>query len=99
MKPFAYLRQDDVTTVPPGAKFLAGGTTLIDLMKLNVETPDTVIDLDGLDRPGLREIVAGDDGIRIGALVKMADAAEHPLIGENYPFVAQSLKLAASQQI
>lgn len=99
MKPFTYLRYDDATAVPAGAKFLAGGTTLIDLMKLNVETPDTVIDLNDLDRPGLREIVAGEDGVRIGALVRMADAAQHPLIAANYPLVAQSLHLAASQQI
>jgi xanthine dehydrogenase YagS FAD-binding subunit len=99
MRPFTYLRHEDLTTLPEGAKFLAGGTTLIDLMKLNVETPSAVLDLAGLDRPGLREIIAGENGIRIGALVSMADAADHSLIAENYPLVVQSLKLAASQQI
>jgi xanthine dehydrogenase YagS FAD-binding subunit len=99
MKPFTYLRYDDAGTPAPEAKFLAGGTTLVDLMKLGVETPAEVIDLATLDRPGVHEIGETDDGIRIGALVTMADAAEHDLISENYPIVAQSLELAASQQI
>jgi len=81
------------------AKFLAGGTTLIDLMKLNVETPSQVIDLVTFDHPGSHEIVQDDQGVRIGALVTMADAAEHSIIEANYPVVSQSLKLAASQQI
>jgi xanthine dehydrogenase YagS FAD-binding subunit len=89
MRPFTYLRHEDLTTLPEGAKFLAGGTTLIDLMKLNVETPSAVLDLAGLDRPGLREIIAGENGIRIGALVSMADAADHSLIAENYPLVVK----------
>jgi xanthine dehydrogenase YagS FAD-binding subunit len=99
MKPFAYLRYDDAAAPSADAKFLAGGTTLIDLMKLDVETPAAVIDLATLDRPGVHDVSEIDDGIRIGALVTMADAAEHDLIAENYPVVAQSLKLAASQQI
>src|SRR5262245_59423717 len=99
VKPFTYLRHDDSATFSPGTKFLAGGTTLIDLMKLNVETPSEVIDLATLDRPGLHEIVQTDQGIRIGALVTMADAAEHSLVAAAYPIVVQSLDLAASQQI
>jgi xanthine dehydrogenase YagS FAD-binding subunit len=99
MRPFTYLRYDDAAALSPEAKFLAGGTTLVDLMKLNVETPAKVIDLSTLDRPGLHEIVETDSDVRIGALVTMADAAEHELIARNYPVVAQSLKLAASQQI
>lgn len=99
MQPFLYLHPDDVATFPRDAKFLAGGTTLIDLMKLDVETPSAIIDLTRLDRSGLREIVETDRGVRIGALVTMADAAEHQLVSGNYPVVAQSLQLAASQQI
>src|SRR5262245_21592739 len=99
MKPFTYLHYDDAAAPSPEGKFLAGGTTLIDLMKLNVETPAKLIDLSTLDRPGLHEIVKTDSDVRIGALVTMADAAEDQLIATNYPVVAQSLKLAASQQI
>ena len=89
MQPFTYLRYDESTTPSAKARFLAGGTTLIDLMKLNVETPSEVIDLATLDRPGLREIVESDGGVEIGALVTMADAAEHRVIAKNYPVVAQ----------
>src|SRR5688572_5964711 len=92
MKPFTYLRYDEAATPSAEARFLAGGTTLIDLMKLNVETPSQVIDLATLDRPGLREIVEIDRGLRIGALVTMADAARHRLIARKYPVVAQSLE-------
>src|SRR5262245_16521548 len=98
MQPFNYFRHNG-TAVTSGTKFLAGGTTLVDLMKLNVETPSTVIDLSTLDLPGLREIVESDGGVRIGSLVTMADAAEHRLIAANYPVVVQSLTLAASQQL
>ena len=99
MQPFTYLRHDDAGTIASGTRFLAGGTTLIDLMKLNVETPSTVVDLASFDRPGLREIVDAGGEMKIGALVTMADAAEHSLITGSYPLVAQSLLLAASQQI
>ena len=99
MQPFTYLRHDRTAPIASGTKFLAGGTTLIDLMKLNVETPSAVVDLATFDHPGLRDVVEAEGGVRIGALVTMADAAEHPLIAENYPVVVQSLKLAASQQI
>src|SRR4051794_11460637 len=98
MQPFVYLRQDDLAGASTDTRFLAGGTTLIDLMKLNVEKPREVIDLSALDRPDMHEIAQTDHGVRIGALVTMADAAEHQLIGVNYPVIVQSLKLAASQQ-
>jgi len=99
MQPFVYLRQSQLADVSADAKFLAGGTTLIDLMKLKVEIPKEVIDLSALDRPDMHEITQTDQGVRIGALVTMADAAEHQLIAVNYPVITQSLKLAASQQI
>ncbi|MGE0004663.1 MAG: xanthine dehydrogenase family protein subunit M [Parvibaculaceae bacterium] len=99
MRPFTYLRHDGTAPIASGSRFLAGGTTLIDLMKLNVETPAAVVDLAALDLPGLREIVETEGGVRIGALVTMADAAEHSLIAGGYPLVAQSLTLAASQQL
>ena len=78
--------------------FLAGGTTLLDLMKLEVVRPapsSTSIHWRARTRP----IEVTQNGLRLGALVRMAEAAEHQEIREQYPVVAQSLKLAASQQL
>ncbi|UJW28543.1 xanthine dehydrogenase family protein subunit M [Saccharothrix sp. AJ9571] len=72
--------------------FLAGGTTLVDLMKLNVLTPRRVLDINDLP---LRGIDAGD-GLRIGALERMSDIAAHPGV---YPMISRALSLSASQQL
>jgi xanthine dehydrogenase YagS FAD-binding subunit len=79
--------------------YLAGGTTLFDLMKLDVMRPRTVIDINPLGNTAHGRIELGRSGLRLGALVRMADAADHPQIREQYPVIAQSLQLAASQQI
>jgi len=79
--------------------FLAGGTTLIDLMKLNVMRPSYVIDINALGASELGRIEASPQGLRLGAMVRMADAADHPEINRSFPAIAQSLKLAASQQV
>src|SRR5712671_906272 len=81
------------------AQYLAGGTTLLDLMKLDVMRPQSVIDINGLDDTALGRIAATRNGVRLGALVRMADAAENPIIRRDCPLIAQSLELAASQQI
>ncbi len=80
-------------------RYIAGGTTLIDLMKLDVMRPELVIDINALDRTALGRIEADGNGLRLGALVRMSDAADHPDIRGGYPVLAQSLELAASQQI
>jgi xanthine dehydrogenase YagS FAD-binding subunit len=80
-------------------QFLAGGTTLLDLMKLDVMQPQALVDINGLGDTALGRIEATRAGIRLGALVRMADAAENPIIRRDCPMIAQSLKLAASQQI
>lgn len=80
-------------------QFLAGGTTLIDLMKLDVMRPQTVVDINALEHTSAGRIESSDNGIRLGALVRMADAAEHPVIKRDYPVIAQSLQLAASPQL
>jgi xanthine dehydrogenase YagS FAD-binding subunit len=80
-------------------QYLAGGTTLLDLMKLDVMRPQTVIDINGLAGTVLGRIEATHEGVRLGALVRMAEAAEHPSILRDCPMIAQALKLAASQQI
>jgi xanthine dehydrogenase YagS FAD-binding subunit len=81
------------------AQFLAGGTTLIDLVKLDVMRPDLVIDINALERTELGRIETTGNGLRLGALVRMADAMEHPEVRRDYPVIAQSLMLAASAQI
>lgn len=93
MRPFAF-----VETIDDGSKFLAGGTTLVDLMKLDVERPASLVDI-RKNHQGLDKIEATADGLKLGALVRMSEAAEHATIVSDYPVVAQSLMLAASQQI
>jgi xanthine dehydrogenase YagS FAD-binding subunit len=109
MRPFVYERAADpnqaVNTANhyagtrSGVQFLAGGTTLLDLMKLEVMRPATIIDINPLESTTLGRIEVSQNGLRLGALVRMADAAEHREIREQYPVIAQSLKLAASQQL
>jgi xanthine dehydrogenase YagS FAD-binding subunit len=79
-----------------GAAFIAGGTTLLDLMKLNVENHDELVDINQLALKGIEQT---SDGLRIGALERMSDVGEHPLVVQNYPAVSQSLLLAASPQL
>jgi xanthine dehydrogenase YagS FAD-binding subunit len=95
MQVFQYHSKFD--TAQPG-RFLAGGTTLIDLMKLNVEQPQAIIDLKQ-SKGGLRDIKIGEHGLRIGALTTMAELAESAAVARDYPVIAQSLLLAASPQI
>ncbi|WP_284507379.1 xanthine dehydrogenase family protein subunit M [Caballeronia sp. ATUFL_M2_KS44] len=78
-------------------RFLAGGTTLVDLMKLNVERPVRIVDINRLP---LGEIAATDDGgVRIGATSRNSDVAHHPLIRERYAVLSQALLSGASAQL
>src|ERR1700733_2703322 len=79
--------------------YLAGGTTLVDLMKLDVMRPSVIIDINPLQRGHLGRIELGPNGLRLGALVRMAEASDHPGVRNQYPLIAQSLQLAASQQL
>jgi xanthine dehydrogenase YagS FAD-binding subunit len=79
--------------------YLAGGTTLVDLMKLDVMRPSAIIDINPLQRTHLGNIDLGNNGLRLGALVRMAEASDHPEVRNRYPVIAQSLQLAASQQL
>ena len=83
----------------PTTQFLAGGTTLIDLLKLDVMRPALVLDLNPLEKSQLGRIETGPSSLRLGALVRMADAAENAEVNRSFPAIAQSLKLAASPQI
>jgi xanthine dehydrogenase YagS FAD-binding subunit len=109
MRPFLFERVESPTAAvraaagpAPGAReahFLAGGTTLIDLMKLDVMRPEIVIDISALEHTALGSIEADANGLQLGALVRMADAADHPVVRRDYPVIAQSLLLAASAQL
>jgi xanthine dehydrogenase YagS FAD-binding subunit len=81
------------------AEYLAGGTTLLDLMKLDVMGPELVVDINPIAGTTYGQIELGRHGLRLGALVRMAEAADHPEIKSQYPVIAQSLHLAASQQL
>lgn len=80
-----------------GARFIAGGTTLYDLMKLGIETPAHIIDVS--DIGGFDAIETQGDTLRIGAMARMADVAAHSVIRDEYPVLAESLLKAASQQL
>jgi xanthine dehydrogenase YagS FAD-binding subunit len=108
MRPFVFERAETPADVfaasrqAQGARevqLLAGGTTLIDLMKLDVMRPKVVIDINALERTALGRIEAHANRLRLGALVRMADAADHPVVRRDYPVIAQSLLLAASAQL
>ena len=105
MHPFAYTKPRTAAAAVravadggPGTRFIAGGTTLYDLMKLTVETPTTVVDL-----TGLRELSAfdtsGDHELVFGALAPMSDVASDPRLVRDYPALSESLWRAASQQL
>ena len=100
---FQYARATDVAdavrriAADPAAKFIAGGTNLIDLMKGNVERPTQLIDISRL--PLSKVEATADGGLRIGALVPNSDLAYHPLVGERYPVLAGAILAGASQQL
>ena len=81
----------------PGAKFIAGGTNLVDLMKENVERPTRLIDITGLPLKAVEEM--SDGSLRIGALVPNTDLAYHPLIEQRYPMLSSAILAGASQQL
>lgn len=85
----------------PNARFLAGGTNLLDLMKEDVERPDELIDITGLDLTSIYLITTGTDsgGISIGGLGRNTDAANHPLIRKNHPLLSRAILAGASAQI
>lgn len=102
MRPFKYDRATDpsgaaaTVAANPQAKFLAGGTNLLDLMKEDVERPNQLVDLTRLK---LTEIRASRGGVSIGALATNTDTANHPLIRRNYPLLTQAIVAGASGQL
>src|SRR5258707_2963129 len=86
-------------TAQPGAdvRFIAGGTTLIDLMKLNVETPARVLDINRLPLDKIEP--TSDGGLKIGATVRNSDLANHPTVRRDYSVLSQALLNGASAQL
>jgi xanthine dehydrogenase YagS FAD-binding subunit len=83
----------------PGAQFIGGGTNLIDLMKGDVERPQRLIDLNRMGGAVASISTLADGGLMIGALVSNSAAADHPLVRERYPLLAQALLSGASAQL
>src|SRR3977135_2401386 len=79
------------------ARFVAGGTTLLDLMKLNVETPDRVLDINRLPLDKIE--ATPDGGLKIGATVRNSDLANHPKVQKDYLVLSQAILNGASAQI
>ena len=86
-----------LAAAPGTARLLAGGTTLVDLMKLDVEQPALLIDITGI--PQLREIRTDGDTLIFGALLHMSEAANHLVINRDYPILSEALWRGASQQL
>lgn len=99
MEPFEYIAaRDEAHAVEAGARgtFIAGGTNVVDYLRLEVLRPATVVDISRLPL-GAIEDAAG--GLRIGALVRNADVAYHPLVAERYPMLSEALISGASPQL
>ncbi len=102
MKPFTYIRASTIEEATGAfsssaeVHYLGGGTNLLDLMKMGVEQPTTLIDINRLP---LKGIEAHEGGIRIGALVSNSDLANHELIRTRYPVLSQAILQGASQQL
>src|SRR5436853_5263238 len=109
MKIFELTRADDpgqaiavaekANTAQQGAdiRFIAGGTNLVDYMKLNVETPRKLVDVNHLPFDKIENLP--DGGLKIGAVVRNSDLAYHPIVRKNYPVLSEALLSGASPQL
>jgi xanthine dehydrogenase YagS FAD-binding subunit len=103
MHPFSYVRADDEraaigeATAMPEATFVAGGSTLLDLMKLNVMQPERLIDINAL--PLTKIETSADGSVRIGAMVRNSDMAYDETIRTHYPLLSEAVLQGASAQI
>src|SRR5947207_3700649 len=104
MNPFTYSRAADASqavsnlAAKPQTKFLGGGTNLIDLMKMGVETPRQLIDITRLPLAQVEELPGGK-GVRIGARARDSDVADHPLSQQRYPVLRLAFLAGASPQL
>jgi xanthine dehydrogenase YagS FAD-binding subunit len=101
MKPFSYVRPSSEADAieagsKEGARFIAGGTLLVDLLRLEVETPTSLVDVNGL---AYGKIEQAPDGLRLGALARNSEVAYHPLVKSGYPVLSEALLSGASPQV
>src|SRR5947207_1712240 len=102
MVPFTFLSVTDARSAREAARsrsarYLAGGTTLVDLMKLHVEQPAMLIDINAVPLADIERLPNG--GVRVGALVRNSDMAHHDLIRSRYPMLTQAILAGASVQV
>lgn len=103
MKPFEFQRATDpseavaTATADPGTRYLAGGTNLVDHLKLGITAPERLIDITRLPLDGIEELP--DGGLRLGAMVRNSDLAAHPQVRSRYPVLSQALLSGASGQL
>src|ERR1700748_2184474 len=109
MQTFEFTRPTDLTSAATAAasantaqqgadiRFIAGGTTLIDLMKLNVETPQRLVDVTRLPLDKIDNLP--DGGLSIGAMVRNSDLAHHPLVQKNYRVLSEAILSGATVQL
>jgi xanthine dehydrogenase YagS FAD-binding subunit len=100
MRPFSYSRatdaRDALERFQPGTMYLGGGTNLVDLMRLGVARPDSLVDVTRLPYD---TVEAAGGGLRIGAAVRNSDLAMHPVVRERYPMLARAVLSGASGQV
>jgi xanthine dehydrogenase YagS FAD-binding subunit len=103
MRPISYARAADVSEAiatvlaDPESAYLAGGTTEVDLLRLDVVRPTALVDINDLPLDSIEELA--DGGLRIGALARMSDVAEDSAVSDRFPVIAQALLLGASPQL
>lgn len=103
MRPIDYAAAQDTKAAleklgsrPADAALIGGGTNLVDLMKIHVQNPALLVDINGLPLSEIQEV---DGGLRIGALVRNSDLANHPLVRERYPVLSEAVLSGASPQV
>jgi xanthine dehydrogenase YagS FAD-binding subunit len=98
--PFRYIKATDeqsaLAAATSGARYIAGGTTLVDLMRETVERPEAVVDINALPYTSIDLRPAN---VRIGSLVRMSDLAAHPGVRKQIPMITEALELSASAQL
>jgi xanthine dehydrogenase YagS FAD-binding subunit len=103
MRAFTYQRAHtpaeaaSAAAATPGARFIAGGTNLLDLMKLEIETPQHLIDVNGIGMDRIEQL--GDGGLRVGALVRNTDLASDPRVRRDYAVLSRALLAGATGQL
>lgn len=102
MRPFSYIKVKNAenackeSAASPAGAYIAGGTTLLDLMKIDILRPSCLIDINRLEDTGVRQV---GDSVIIGALTSNSDLARDPLIEQHYPLLSQSILAGATAQL